>query len=209
MGDNKYINIMSKVSERTHARLTKICKLYHFRSNYEILQYLISAFLRYADPGGEDAEGRQEAEDIRQLFADLDNVERRVITARPTLESKDLSWAICGYNIGRKKNALARCIQYRPDGVTTTDRYDAPLKTVIGAMYPRAAVRMDKAIKSRHLASNYEDLLLRLLDKLEDSDDISDEVQGMFAGYAEGQERVEPGKKPKQHRDHAKRPSVS
>ena len=208
MKENRYINIMSKVSERAHARLTKICKDYGFRSNYEILQYLITAFLRYADPGGEDTESTAEAEEIKRIFADLDNVERRVITARPTLEGKTLHQAICVYDIGKKKNALCRCIQYRPDGVSTTDRYDAPLKMVISSLYPRIASKMDAIVKSRHLCS-YEDILIEAMTKMEKPDAIRNEINDLFSGYTEADALPEAGQQPKQHRDNAKKPSIS
>lgn len=207
MKDAKYINVMSKVSERTYARLTKICKQYQFRSNYEILQYLIGAFLRYADPGGEDEAGRQEAKEIAQIFADLDNVERRVITTRPTLEGKKLNQAICLYDIGRKKNALFRCIQYRADGISTTDRYDAPLRIIITAIYPRLASAIDGYMKKNSLL-DYESALLSILGRIGKDRDISDDIRELFSEYSEGV-LPEPGQQPKQHRDHAKKPSVS
>lgn len=208
MKERKYINIMSKVSERTHERLTKICKRYQFRSNYEILQYLITAFLRYADPGGEDEESTAEAEEIKRIFSDLDNLERRVITSRPTLEGKTLHQAICVYDIGKKKNALCRCIQYRSDGVYTTDRYDAPLQMIITSLYPRIAAKMEAIVKNKHLIS-YEDVLINAMAKLERPDTIRNEINDLFAGYAEADFQPEPGQQPKQHRDNAKKPSIS
>lgn len=43
------VNIMSKVSPSEARRLDAIVQTYGFRSKYEVLQYLLSAFIRYAD----------------------------------------------------------------------------------------------------------------------------------------------------------------
>lgn len=204
MGDDRYAKIVVRINDRAKTRLETIRRKFDFRSNYEIMQYLLTAFLRYADPGGEDAETRQDADDISRLFADLEHVESRVITTRPVLEAKSLGWAIGGYNISRKKSALARCIRYRPDGINTTDRYDAPLQMVISEMYPRLAAKMDRMIKSKHLHT-YEDLLLYALDHIDDRETISEGVAELFAGF-ENSERPE---RTKTRKDREEKPSIS
>lgn len=51
--DRKVVVIQSKITPADDARLNRVVKKYGFTSRYEVLQYLVSAFLHYADPSGE------------------------------------------------------------------------------------------------------------------------------------------------------------
>lgn len=46
----QYRRVVGRVTLHDYQRLEKIRKTYEFRSSYEIMQYLISCFLRVADP---------------------------------------------------------------------------------------------------------------------------------------------------------------
>ena len=50
----KCVSIQSKVSPTTTKRLDAVVERGKFESKYELLQYLISVFLKFADPDNED-----------------------------------------------------------------------------------------------------------------------------------------------------------
>jgi hypothetical protein len=56
------------VSEEEVARLRLICEKYGFRSIYQVLQCLVSCFLRVADPV-EEASGKPLSAEIEEMFA--------------------------------------------------------------------------------------------------------------------------------------------
>ena len=52
----KFVSIQSKVSPETAERIDKIVNEYGFGSRYELMQYLLSAFLKYADKEMEESD---------------------------------------------------------------------------------------------------------------------------------------------------------
>ena len=78
----KTVVIQSKVSPATAKRLDVIAKKYNFQSRYEILQYLISAFLHYADPSGERVSHSDESSVIGNIFRGFEKRTTRVNSQR-------------------------------------------------------------------------------------------------------------------------------
>lgn len=78
----EYIKIFSRVSKADYARLTEIRKKYHFKSNYEIVQYLMHCFLRVADPDN-DKQTEPVPEEIEQMFSGLSEAEKRFMFIKP------------------------------------------------------------------------------------------------------------------------------
>lgn len=78
----KTVVIQSKVSPAVAKRLDVIAKKYDFQSRYEILQYLISAFLHYADPKGETVSHSDESSAIGAIFRGFDRRSSRVNNLR-------------------------------------------------------------------------------------------------------------------------------
>lgn len=64
-------------------RLDKIRKDYHFKSNYEIMQYILSCFLRVADPLPEDDGAEVLPDEIKEMFSDLSQAERHFEYVKP------------------------------------------------------------------------------------------------------------------------------
>lgn len=64
-------------------RLDKIRIDYHFRSTYEIMQYILSCFLRVADPMPCDDEEEILPDEIKEMFSDLSEAERHFEYVKP------------------------------------------------------------------------------------------------------------------------------
>lgn len=79
MDDGKTVMIQSKISFETSKRLDMIVNKFGFASRYEILQYLISAFLHYADPTMPSDES---LEVLSGIFAGCENPDSRLNTMR-------------------------------------------------------------------------------------------------------------------------------
>lgn len=73
MKDKVTRRIYSNVSPRDYERLNRICKLFGFKSVYQLLQILLRCFLRYADhdseliPKPEYSMGKE----IEDMFEDM------------------------------------------------------------------------------------------------------------------------------------------
>ena len=57
-------------------RLDKIRADYHFKSTYEIMQYILGCFLRVADPMPGDDDEEVLPDEIKEMFYDLSQAER-------------------------------------------------------------------------------------------------------------------------------------
>ncbi len=79
MDDDKTVMIQSKISVDTSRRLNEIVKKFGFASRYEILQYLVSAFLHYADP---QTPSDDTLETLSGIFAGAENPDSRLNTVR-------------------------------------------------------------------------------------------------------------------------------
>jgi len=79
MDDDKTVMIQSKISIDTSRRLDEIVKKFGFSSRYEILQYLVSAFLHYADP---TTPADDTLEVISGIYAGSENPDQRFNTVR-------------------------------------------------------------------------------------------------------------------------------
>ena len=63
-------------------RLDKIRTEYHFKSTYEIMQYVLGCFLRVADPTPDDEE-EVLPDEIKEMFFDLSEAERNFEYVKP------------------------------------------------------------------------------------------------------------------------------
>lgn len=78
----EYIKVFSRVSKPNYNRLTEIRRKYGFKSNYEIIQYLVHCFLRVADPEN-DTQTEPVPEEIEQMFQGLSEAERHFMFQKP------------------------------------------------------------------------------------------------------------------------------
>lgn len=74
--------VQAKVSCDTAERLDNIVKKYGFASRYEVMQYILSAFLTKADPGylNEEEKNRDVIAEFAKLFEGFENKRNRIIT---------------------------------------------------------------------------------------------------------------------------------
>ena len=63
--ERKLCMIQSKITLSTQRRIDAIVEKYGFNARYELIQYVLSAFLSYADPEGEDS--GTENDTLRQI----------------------------------------------------------------------------------------------------------------------------------------------
>lgn len=78
----EYIKIFSRVSKSNYERLSAIRKKYGFKSNYEIMQYLIHCFLRVADPE-HDEQAEAVPKEIEDMFVNLSEADKRFMFEKP------------------------------------------------------------------------------------------------------------------------------
>ena len=78
----EYIKIFSRVTRADYERLGEIRRKYGFKSNYEIMQYLMHCFLRVADPENDPIEEPVPAE-IESMFQDLSEADKHFTFVKP------------------------------------------------------------------------------------------------------------------------------
>lgn len=80
----EYRKIVARVDGSQYKRLSQIRDKFGFRSNYEIIKYLVSCFLRVADPKPEEEAEKEPLQDeIREMFYDYSDVEDRYKSPGP------------------------------------------------------------------------------------------------------------------------------
>lgn len=78
----EYVKIFSRVSKQDYQRLAAIRKKYGFKSNYEIVQYLMHCFLRVADPDN-DTQIEPVPYEIEQMFDNMAQAEKHLEYVKP------------------------------------------------------------------------------------------------------------------------------
>lgn len=74
--------IFARLAPEAYDRLTDIMKKYGFRSEYQILQYIVACFLRVADPDNDENE-EPIPDEIADMFSDLSQAERHFEFVKP------------------------------------------------------------------------------------------------------------------------------
>lgn len=78
----EFIKIFSRVSKNDFERLSAIRKKYGFKSNYQIIQYLVYCFLRVADPDN-DACLEPVPPEIEEMFDELSRADKHFSFIKP------------------------------------------------------------------------------------------------------------------------------
>lgn len=115
---------MAKVSQETRDRLERVRAKYGFRSGYEIMQYLVSAFLRVADPEGEKGPG-VEAERLAELagmFEGFESKLTRLVTSAPSAKAeRKLRSLVAVFDVaGRRRHDVYR-VRVKEDGCIASE----------------------------------------------------------------------------------------
>lgn len=195
--ERKFVSIQSKVSPLTVKRLDAVVERGKFESKYELLQYLISVFLRFADPENEDedTEGRELAEFAR-LFDGWDDYRQRIITTKPQgnrhLQLVDM---VCIYSEVGKKGYVGKKISFKATETKVTDNVGNVLEVVLKKLYPgiyEKLYNMTEQVEERSISKTLE----RLLDEL--LKDVDSETLARI--FAEAKSEIEYGITPKRKR---------
>lgn len=78
----EYLKIFSRISRADYNRLSEIRKKYGFKSNYEIMKYLVYCFLRVADPEN-DCHSEPVPPEIEEMFNELSEADKHFMFIKP------------------------------------------------------------------------------------------------------------------------------
>ena len=149
-------------------RLDAVVERGKFESKYELLQYLISVFLKFADPENEDedVEGQELAEFAR-LFDGWDDYRQRIITTKPQGNKHlRLTEMICIYSEVGKKGYVGKKISFNATETKVTDNVGNVLDVILKKLYPGIYERMcelTEQVEERSISKALEKILNELL----------------------------------------------
>lgn len=156
--EKRTVNVTAKVTPETRRRLERIRDRYGFRSVYEIVQYLLSAFLREADPEGEAEAARGDATsealwEAARLFEGFEARRTRLVTAAPesppALQLREL---VAVFDVAGRRRRQVRRLTAREDGGFTchTGEADA-LSGLLHRLRPAAAALLGELSRTEGL----------------------------------------------------------
>ena len=193
----KCVSIQYKVSPTTAKRLDAVVERGKFESKYELLQYLISVFLRFADPENEDEDTEaKELFEFAKLFDGWDDYRNRIITTKPQgnrhLQLVDM---VCIYSEVGKKGYVGKKISFKATETKVTDNVGNVLEVVLKKLYPsiyEKLYNMTEQVDERSISKTLEKLLDELLK------DVDSEALARIFLDAKGE--IEYGNVPKRKR---------
>ena len=193
----KCVSIQSTVSPTSAKRLEAVVERGKFESKYELLQYLISVFLKFADPDNEDEDTEaKELEEFAKLFDGWDDYRNRIITTKPQgnrhLQLVDM---VCIYSEVGKKGYVGKKISFKATETKVTDNVGNVLEVVLKKLYPgiyEKLYNMTEQVEERSISKTLEKLLDELLK------DVDSETLARI--FAEAKSEIEYGVTPKRKR---------
>ena len=193
----KCVSIQSKVSPTTAKRLDAVVERGKFESKYELLQYLISVFLKFADPDNEDEDTEaKELEEFARLFDGWDDYRNRIITTKPQgnrhLQLVDM---VCIYSEVGKKGYVGKKISFKATETKVTDNVGNVLEVVLKKLYPglyEKLYNMTEQVEERSISKTLEKLLDELLK------DVDSETLARI--FVDAKSEIEYGNVPKRKR---------
>ena len=139
----KQVVLQTKVNAKTQRRLNKVVELYDFGSIYNLLQYVLSAFLKVADPDGEVDEESVELYEFAKMFEGYENSKSRIITTRPSNNTNlQLVDSINIYSEIGKKGYVCKNIHIRGEQTTTDANADKAIAITIKKLAPRTFMQI-------------------------------------------------------------------
>ena len=195
--DRKFISIQSKVSPSTVKRLDEVVERGKFESKYELLQYLISVFLKFADPEHEDEDtDAQELVEFARLFDGWDDYRQRIITTKPqgnrNLRLTDL---VCVYSEVGKKGYVGKKITLNAAETKITTNVGNVLDVVLKKLYPTIYGKLytlTEQVNERSISKTLEKVLDELLKDVDE--------QTLERMFAEAKNEIEYGDVPMKKR---------
>lgn len=137
--DRKCCMIQCKVSAEAAERIERVVERGGFSSHYEFLQYLLSAFLKYADP---EQDGTDEMSDellsFAQIYEGWENKKNRIITTKPSgNRALKMTEAINIFSELGKNGYVCKMIKVSGNDIRTTGSISQALETLTKRLYPR------------------------------------------------------------------------
>lgn len=137
--DRKCCMIQCKVSAEAAERIERVVERGGFSSHYEFLQYLLSAFLRFADP---EQDGKDEMSDellsFAQIYEGWENKKNRIITTKPSgNRALKMTEAINIFSELGKNGYVCKMIKVSGNDISTTGSISQALETLTKRLYPR------------------------------------------------------------------------
>ena len=190
-------SIQSKVSPTTAKRLDAVVERGKFESKYELLQYLISVFLKFADPDNEDEDTEaKELEEFAKLFDGWDDYRQRIITTKPqgnrNLRLTDL---VCVYSEVGKKGYVGKKITLNAAETKITTNVGNVLDVVLKKLYPTIYGKLytlTEQVNERSISKTLEKVLDELLKDVDE--------QTLERMFAEAKNEIEYGDVPMKKR---------
>ena len=195
--ERKFVSIQSKVSPSTVKRLDAVVERGKFESKYELLQYLISVFLKFADPENEDEDTEgQEMVEFARLFDGWDDYRQRIITTKPQgNRNLQLTDMVCIYSEVGKKGYVGKKISFKATETKVTDNVGNVLEVILKKLYPgiyEKMCNMTEQVEGRNVSKTLEKLVNEVL---KDAD--SETLSQMFV---DAKSEIEYGNVPKRKR---------
>ena len=135
-----------------------------FESKYELLQYLISVFLKFADPENEDEDTEgQEMVEFARLFDGWDDYRQRIITTKPQgNRNLQLTDMVCIYSEVGKKGYVGKKISFKATETKVTDNVGNVLEVILKKLYPgiyEKLCSMTEQVEERNVSKTLEKLV--------------------------------------------------
>lgn len=192
MSEKRYINVMSKISPTAAERLEKIRMRAGFKSKYEILQYLIAAFLKHADPGGEPDRTDTLSPELARMFEDYEDAGMRTF-ARPDgdMQRGRLAYVMAFFE-HRSKGPHMRLVKVLDSqaNISTSTNSHTAVEVALGELFPEQTRKLRAIQRQLRLPT-----LLEAIDVACDCfgarrvDAITEETEAEFAGLADADPR--------------------
>lgn len=137
--DRKCCMIQCKVSAEAAERIERVVERGGFSSHYEFLQYLLSAFLKFADT---EQDGTDEMSDellsFAQIYEGWENKKNRIITTKPSgNRALKMTEAINIFSELGKNGYVCKVIKVSGNDIRTTGSISQALETLTKRLYPR------------------------------------------------------------------------
>ena len=128
--------IQAKITPATAARIDRLVKKFGFASRYEVLQYLVSAFLHYADPEGETQPVSEEMNQIGMIFQGCESPSTRLNTMRVNEQSLTVTDDIRLMQITGSDTYMCKWIHHDRYGDKESGSVPAVLKLILSRLLP-------------------------------------------------------------------------
>lgn len=160
----KHVMVQAKISVDAANKLDNIVKEYKFNSRYEVMQYLLSAFIEKADCETEYNEVDNNETELMDIFQRLRVVKDRINTVKPSAYDNIKRVAsVFIYRVTNRRRYVSSCITENERGMVHSSKKEQVLAEVFRYLYPNLAQRL--LVIGRNIGINgYDNIIKELLD---------------------------------------------